>query len=88
MPRNSQGNHYSTPGGTNSSSGTSYHYSNTNGSYCAPLLFILSAFAARWPGHRRLGSARPVSELFRRHALLTTRVAAHRLRKRQWLDVL
>ena len=46
MPRNSQGNHYSTPGGTNSSSGTSYHYSNTNGSYCAPLLseplFILS----------------------------------------------
>jgi hypothetical protein len=61
MPRNSQGNHYSTPGGTNSSSGTSYHYSNTNGSYCAPLLseplFILSFAAARWPGHRRLGSA-------------------------------
>eukprot|EP00561_Arcocellulus_cornucervis_P005474 CAMPEP_0185811614 /NCGR_PEP_ID=MMETSP1322-20130828/8327_1 /TAXON_ID=265543 /ORGANISM="Minutocellus polymorphus, Strain RCC2270" /LENGTH=74 /DNA_ID=CAMNT_0028508081 /DNA_START=39 /DNA_END=263 /DNA_ORIENTATION=+ len=30
---NSQGNHYNTPGGTNSSSGSSYHYSNTNGSY-------------------------------------------------------
>ena len=37
MPRNSQGNHYSTPGGTNSSSGSSYHYSNTNGS-CASIL--------------------------------------------------
>jgi len=31
---NSQGNHYNTPGGTNSSSsGSSYHYSNSNGSY-------------------------------------------------------
>jgi hypothetical protein len=28
-----QGNHYNTPGGTNSSQGNSYHYSNTNGSY-------------------------------------------------------
>mmetsp|Transcript_1935 Transcript_1935/g.2694 ORF Transcript_1935/g.2694 Transcript_1935/m.2694 type:complete len:95 (-) Transcript_1935:169-453(-) len=36
MPRsgtNSQGNHYNTPGGTNSSGGSSYHYSNSNGSY-------------------------------------------------------
>jgi hypothetical protein len=37
MPRssgtNSQGNYYSTPGGTNSSSGSTYHYSNSNGSY-------------------------------------------------------
>ena len=35
MPRgtNSQGNSYNTPGGTNSSSGSSYHYSNSNGSY-------------------------------------------------------
>ena len=30
---NSQGNHYNTPGGSNSSSGSSYHYSNSNGSY-------------------------------------------------------
>ncbi|KAL7459187.1 hypothetical protein ACHAWC_011686 [Mediolabrus comicus] len=30
---NSQGNHYNTPGGTNSSGGSSYHYSNSNGSY-------------------------------------------------------
>ena len=30
---NSQGNAYSTPGGTNSSGGSSYHYSNSNGSY-------------------------------------------------------
>ncbi|KAL3781847.1 hypothetical protein ACHAWO_009213 [Cyclotella atomus] len=30
---NSQGNYYSTPGGTNSNGGSSYHYSNTNGSY-------------------------------------------------------
>ena len=30
---NSQGNSYNTPGGTNSNQGTSYHYSNTNGSY-------------------------------------------------------
>eukprot|EP00984_Skeletonema_dohrnii_P007550 scaffold2750_cov114-Skeletonema_dohrnii-CCMP3373.AAC.5 len=30
---NSQGNRYSTPGGTNSSSGSSYRYSNSNGSY-------------------------------------------------------
>ena len=30
---NKQGNHYNTPGGTNSSQGNSYHYSNTNGSY-------------------------------------------------------
>mmetsp|Transcript_66544 Transcript_66544/g.159056 ORF Transcript_66544/g.159056 Transcript_66544/m.159056 type:complete len:82 (-) Transcript_66544:178-423(-) len=30
---NSQGNHYTTPGGTNSSGGQSYHYSNQNGSY-------------------------------------------------------
>lgn len=30
---NSQGNHYNTPGGTNSSSGNSYHYSNNDGSY-------------------------------------------------------
>ena len=30
---NSQGHAYNTPGGTNSSSGNSYHYSNTNGSY-------------------------------------------------------
>lgn len=30
---NSQGNHYNTPGGTNSSSGSAYHYSNSNGSY-------------------------------------------------------
>ena len=30
---NSQGNTYNTPGGTNSSSGSSYHYSNSNGSY-------------------------------------------------------
>jgi hypothetical protein len=33
MPRNSQGNSYSTPGGTNSNSSSSYHYSNSNGSY-------------------------------------------------------
>ena len=36
MPRsgtNSQGNHYNTPGGTNSNGGSSYHYSNSNGSY-------------------------------------------------------
>ena len=30
---NSQGNTYNTPGGTNSNSGSSYHYSNSNGSY-------------------------------------------------------
>ena len=30
---NSSGNRYNTPGGTNSGSGSSYHYSNTNGSY-------------------------------------------------------
>jgi len=30
---NSQGNHYNTPGGTNSNGGSSYHYSNSNGSY-------------------------------------------------------
>ena len=30
---NTQGNNYSTPGGTNSSGGSSYHYSNSNGSY-------------------------------------------------------
>jgi len=30
---NSQGNHYNTPGGTNSSGGSSYHYSNSDGSY-------------------------------------------------------
>eukprot|EP00542_Grammatophora_oceanica_P013820 CAMPEP_0194028266 /NCGR_PEP_ID=MMETSP0009_2-20130614/2285_1 /TAXON_ID=210454 /ORGANISM="Grammatophora oceanica, Strain CCMP 410" /LENGTH=77 /DNA_ID=CAMNT_0038667605 /DNA_START=43 /DNA_END=276 /DNA_ORIENTATION=+ len=30
---NSQGNHYNTPGGTNSAGGSSYHYSNSNGSY-------------------------------------------------------
>lgn len=30
---NSQGNTYNTPGGTNTNSGQSYHYSNTNGSY-------------------------------------------------------
>jgi hypothetical protein len=30
---NSQGNNYSTPGGTNSNGGSSYHYSNSNGSY-------------------------------------------------------
>ncbi|KAG7347471.1 hypothetical protein IV203_016176 [Nitzschia inconspicua] len=30
---NSQGNTWSTPGGTNSNGGTSYHYSNSNGSY-------------------------------------------------------
>ena len=30
---NSQGNHYSTPGGTNSNGGSSYHYSNSDGSY-------------------------------------------------------
>ena len=29
---NSQGNHYNTPGGTNTG-GSSYHYSNANGSY-------------------------------------------------------
>jgi hypothetical protein len=29
----SQGNHYNTPGGTNSGTGSSYHYSNSNGSY-------------------------------------------------------
>ncbi len=33
MPQNSQGNHYSTPGGTNGSSGSAYHYSNSNRSY-------------------------------------------------------
>ena len=31
--RRAQGNHYSTPGGTNSNQGTSYHYSNSDGSY-------------------------------------------------------
>ena len=31
--RVSQGNHYNTPGGTNSNSGSSYHYSNQDGSY-------------------------------------------------------
>eukprot|EP01041_Mallomonas_annulata_P003441 gene3441-6834_t len=30
---NSQGNKYSTPGGSNSASSTSYHYSNADGSY-------------------------------------------------------
>jgi len=30
---NTQGNNYSSPGGTNSSGGSSYHYSNSNGSY-------------------------------------------------------
>jgi hypothetical protein len=30
---NTQGNAYSTPGGTNSAGGSSYHYSNSNGSY-------------------------------------------------------
>ena len=30
---NSQGNHYNTPGGTNTSGGSSYHYSNSNDSY-------------------------------------------------------
>ena len=30
---NSQGNAYNTPGGSNSNSGSSYHYSNSNGSY-------------------------------------------------------
>ena len=30
---NSQGNSYNTPGGSNSSGGSSYHYSNTNGGY-------------------------------------------------------
>ena len=30
---NSQGNSYSTPGGSNSNQGSSYHYSNSNGSY-------------------------------------------------------
>lgn len=30
---NSQGNHYNTPGGTNSNGGSSYHYSNSDGSY-------------------------------------------------------
>ena len=30
---NSSGNKYSTPGGTNSSKGESYHYSNKDGSY-------------------------------------------------------
>ena len=30
---NSQGNNYSTPGGINSSNGSSYHYSNSSGSY-------------------------------------------------------
>mmetsp|Transcript_24322 Transcript_24322/g.44647 ORF Transcript_24322/g.44647 Transcript_24322/m.44647 type:complete len:81 (-) Transcript_24322:56-298(-) len=30
---NSQGNNYSTPGGTNSHGGESYHYSNRDGSY-------------------------------------------------------
>ncbi|GMH51067.1 hypothetical protein TrLO_g3554 [Triparma laevis f. longispina] len=35
MPRgtNSRGNSYSTPGGRNTSGGSSYHYFNTNGSY-------------------------------------------------------
>eukprot|EP00529_Nitzschia_sp_RCC80_P038300 CAMPEP_0113463116 /NCGR_PEP_ID=MMETSP0014_2-20120614/12469_1 /TAXON_ID=2857 /ORGANISM="Nitzschia sp." /LENGTH=71 /DNA_ID=CAMNT_0000355055 /DNA_START=166 /DNA_END=381 /DNA_ORIENTATION=+ /assembly_acc=CAM_ASM_000159 len=36
MPRsgtNSQGNHYNTPGGTNSNGGSAYHYSNSDGSY-------------------------------------------------------
>ncbi|KAL3781845.1 hypothetical protein ACHAWO_009211 [Cyclotella atomus] len=36
MPKsgtNSQGNHYNTPGGSNSNQGDSYHYSNKNGSY-------------------------------------------------------
>ncbi|QDZ18121.1 hypothetical protein A3770_01p06390 [Chloropicon primus] len=30
---NSQGNNYTTPGGTNGNYGGSYHYSNQNGSY-------------------------------------------------------
>lgn len=30
---NSQGNHYCTPGGSNSGASDSYHYSNTDGSY-------------------------------------------------------
>ena len=30
---NSQGNSYNTPGGSNSSAGSSYHYSNSNSSY-------------------------------------------------------
>eukprot|EP00959_Pyramimonas_sp_CCMP1952_P116623 2437415-Pyramimonas_sp.AAC.1 len=33
LKRSTQGNHYNTPGGTNSSGGSSYHYSNSNGSY-------------------------------------------------------
>ena len=44
MPRNSQGNSYSTPGGTNSSSGSSYHYSNTNGS-CASRMVMHASVA-------------------------------------------
>ena len=30
---NSKGNDYNTAGGSNSNTGTSYHYSNSNGSY-------------------------------------------------------
>jgi|EP00596_Hydrurales_sp_CCMP1899_P004674 hypothetical protein len=30
---NAQGNTYNTPGGTNTSAGQAYHYSNTNSSY-------------------------------------------------------
>ena len=30
---NSQGNKYTTPGGTNSTPSTAYHYSNNDGSY-------------------------------------------------------
>ena len=54
-----------------------------------PYSLSLSSFShsPRPGGPATAASARPVSELFRRHALLT-RVAAHRLRKRQWLDVL
>ena len=33
MPKNDQGNTYNTAGGTNSNTGTSYHYSNSDGSY-------------------------------------------------------
>lgn len=54
--------------------------------YSLSLSFILSFAGPVAPA--TAASARPVPELFRRHALLTTRVAAHRLRKRQWLDVL
>ncbi len=53
---NSQGNSYNTPGGTNTSVGSAYHYSNSNGSYyygawlrCSFALYNSACFACPCP---------------------------------------